>query len=98
MNYTLKLFNTGQVTLPKLWRNKYPTKHFLATETKQGLLIRPIVDDDEYDVKQIIGSKVVETDKDGTVYYEDEAERGLYFPDGMDPQVLIDKITALQHG
>ena len=46
VTYTLKLFNTGQVTLPKAWRKKYETKNFLATETKKGLLIKPIVDDE----------------------------------------------------
>ncbi len=45
MNYTLKVFNTGQITLPKKWRNKFATKNFLARETKEGLLIQPIQDD-----------------------------------------------------
>ena len=44
MNYTLKLFNTGQVTLPKNWRNKFDTKNFIAEETDKWLLIRPIED------------------------------------------------------
>ena len=41
--YTLKMFNTGQITLPKAWRKKYKTKHFIAEQTKQGLLIKPIL-------------------------------------------------------
>ena len=41
-SYTLKLFNTGQITLPKAWRDKFNTNHFLAKETKNGLLIEPI--------------------------------------------------------
>lgn len=45
MNYTLKVFNTGQITLPKKWREKYATKNFLARETKEGLLIQPIQDE-----------------------------------------------------
>jgi hypothetical protein len=44
--YTLKLFNTGQITLPKAWRDKQKTKHFIARETKKGLLIEPIKDED----------------------------------------------------
>ena len=40
--YTLKLFNTGQVTLPKPWRDKYDTQHFLAEEKEGGLFIRPL--------------------------------------------------------
>ncbi|MBU1445903.1 AbrB/MazE/SpoVT family DNA-binding domain-containing protein [Patescibacteria group bacterium] len=46
MTYTLKLFNTGQVTLPKEWRNKFNTKHFVAEETEAGLLIKPLIKDD----------------------------------------------------
>jgi bifunctional DNA-binding transcriptional regulator/antitoxin component of YhaV-PrlF toxin-antitoxin module len=44
--YTLKMFNTGQITLPKKWRSKYKTKHFVAKETKNGLLIEPISKDE----------------------------------------------------
>ncbi len=42
MVYTLKLFNTGQITLPKDWRKQFDTKNFLAEETEEGLLIKPI--------------------------------------------------------
>lgn len=42
--YTLKLFNTGQITIPKKWREKFNTKNFMAKETKDGLLIQPIND------------------------------------------------------
>lgn len=40
--FTLKLFNTGQITLPKAWRDKFKTKHFIGKETKEGLLIQPL--------------------------------------------------------
>lgn len=79
MNYTLKLFNTGQVTLPKSWRSQFDTKNFLAEETDKGLLIKPIP-------------------KDSTVYYENKEEFGLYSEEGIDPEVLIQKIKALQNG
>ncbi|MFC1798024.1 AbrB/MazE/SpoVT family DNA-binding domain-containing protein [Patescibacteria group bacterium] len=46
MNYTLKTFNTGQITLPKKWRDKFETKNFMATETEEGLLIKPIEDNE----------------------------------------------------
>ncbi len=45
MNYTLKLFNTGQITLPKKWRSQFHTKNFIAEETDQGLLIKPLLND-----------------------------------------------------
>ena len=44
MNYTLKSFNTGQITLPKKWREQFETKNFVATETEEWLLIKPIED------------------------------------------------------
>ena len=75
--FTLKLFNTGQVTLPKAWREKFNTKHFLAKETKQGLLIEPITETCE------------------PVYYEHNGSFGLVFPQGIDPQVLIDTINEI---
>lgn len=42
MIYTLKSFNTGQITLPKSWRDKQWTTNFVAEETKDGLLIKPL--------------------------------------------------------
>lgn len=45
MIYTLSMFNTGQITLPKVWREKHETKKFLAEETEEGLLIKPISKD-----------------------------------------------------
>ena len=43
--FTLNLFNTGQITLPKKWREQFSTKKFIAKETKEGLIIKPIFDD-----------------------------------------------------
>jgi len=43
MNYPLKMFNSGQVTLPKKWREQYDTHSFIAEETSEGLLIKPIL-------------------------------------------------------
>ncbi len=42
--YTLKLFNTGQVTLPKHWREKYQTKNFIAKDTREGLLVQHLLE------------------------------------------------------
>lgn len=47
MIYSLKMFNTGQITLPKSWRKKFDTKYFLAKETANGLLIQPIREDED---------------------------------------------------
>lgn len=46
-SYTLKMFNTGQITLPKKWRNKFDTESFVAEETEKGLLIKPILKDED---------------------------------------------------
>ena len=46
MIYTLSMFNTGQITLPKKWREKFKTTKFMAEETKDGLLIKPIAKDE----------------------------------------------------
>lgn len=50
VNGTLTLWGNGAVTLPKEWREKYDTKHFLAREDAQGyLVIMPIVDVQYYE-------------------------------------------------
>ena len=41
------MFNTGQITLPKAWREKFNTKHFVAEQTKKGLLIKPILPEED---------------------------------------------------
>ncbi len=46
MIYTLSMFNTGQITLPKAWRKKFKTAKFIAEETKNGLLIKPLMKDE----------------------------------------------------
>ncbi|MBU0459064.1 AbrB/MazE/SpoVT family DNA-binding domain-containing protein [Patescibacteria group bacterium] len=47
---TLNLWDNGAVTLPKEWREKYGTKHFLAKENSKGyLVIMPILDVEYYE-------------------------------------------------
>ena len=46
---TLSLHTNGAVTLPKEWREQFPTKHYMAMETQEGLLIKPIMDIDYYE-------------------------------------------------
>jgi len=43
MQYALSMFNTGQITLPKKWRIRFDTTKFMAEETHDGLLIKPLV-------------------------------------------------------
>lgn len=49
---TLKVFGKGQVTLPKKWRAKVHTEHFIAEETPQGLLIKPLVEATYYEIDE----------------------------------------------
>ena len=42
MAKTLKVFGTGQVTIPKEWRDKFSVNHFRATETEKGILLEPV--------------------------------------------------------
>lgn len=45
LSETLTLWSNGAVTLPKEWRDRYATKHFLAKENEKGyLVIMPILD------------------------------------------------------
>lgn len=51
MIYTLKSFNTGQITLPKKWRDRFKTSIFIAEEKNGGLFIKPIIKDNN---KQVV--------------------------------------------
>lgn len=75
--YTLKMFNTGQITLPKAWRSQFDTENFIAEQTSKGLLIKPIMPDEDI------------------VYYENDEGYGVFFPKGIDPQVIIDKMKEI---
>lgn len=47
---TLTLWENGAVTLPKEWRERYGTRHFLAKENERGyLVIMPIIDIEYYE-------------------------------------------------
>lgn len=47
---TLTLWENGAVTLPKEWRERYGTKHFIAKENERGfLVIMPILDVEYYE-------------------------------------------------
>lgn len=47
---TLTLWENGAVTLPKEWRERYGTRHFLAKENERGyLVIMPIIDVEYYE-------------------------------------------------
>ncbi len=47
MHYELKMFNTGQITLPKKWRSRFPTDRFVAEESENALVIRPLFSPNE---------------------------------------------------
>lgn len=52
ISQTLSLWDNGAVTLPKKWRDRYPTKHFIAEEQQNGTLnIRPILDFEYWEKK-----------------------------------------------
>jgi len=82
MTYTLKLFNTGQVTLPKKWREKYNVKNFIAIEKEDWLLIKPLI----------------EEKKSKTYYYENKEWFWIFNEDWIDSEDLINKIKELQDG
>ena len=82
MNYTLKLFNTGQITLPKDWRSKFDTKNFLAKETKDWLLIQPIINSSWWDI----------------IFYENNQWFGIYSESWINPNDIISRIKKIQNG
>lgn len=47
---TAKIFGTGQITLPKKWRDKVQTENVIIEEVPQGLLIKPLLPTLYYEV------------------------------------------------
>ena len=78
--YPLKTFNTGQITLPKVWRDRFDTKVFIATETKNGLLIQPVE-----------GAKK----KKDVVFYEDKDGFGIYCENGLPVDDIVAAIKEI---
>ena len=77
--YTLKLFNTGQITLPKAWRKQFDTKNFIGEETPEGLLIKPLNNEKTKDL----------------VYFEEKGKIGLYCESGLPVDEIIKKIEEI---
>lgn len=48
----LKIFGTGQITLPKEWRDKVQTMYFIAEETPRGLLLKPLTEAVYYETEE----------------------------------------------
>lgn len=62
-----KIFGTGQITLPKKWRDRMKTKNIIIEEVPQGLLIKPLVpsffyevDDENFGISFPLGVKATE--------------------------------------
>lgn len=49
---TAKIFGTGQITLPKKWRDKIQTKNIIIEEVPQGLLIKPLTQSYFYEIDE----------------------------------------------
>ncbi len=81
MTYALTSFNTGQITLPKKWRDKVGTKTFMAEERDGWLFLRPI-----------------KAERDEPIYYENSEGFGIFAPAGINPDDIISRIKALNHG
>jgi hypothetical protein len=79
MNYTLNMFNTGQVTLPKKWRSQYWTKKFSAQEKNGSLVITPIIPDNDWT----------------TYYESEDGSFGIYNENWIDVEKLFAAIKEL---
>lgn len=81
MNYTLKVFNTWQVTLPKKWRSNFDTDIYIAEETSKWLLISPI-----------IRTQKDKINDDWIEFFEDETWMSVKFKKWIEASKLIEVI------
>lgn len=79
---TLNLWSNGAVTLPKKWREKYSTKHFLAEEKPDGTLVITPIQTNVIEYEN-------EYDPEDGHYYS-----GLKFPGGMPAEELLKFVEA----
>lgn len=49
---TAKIFGTGQITLPKKWREKIKTKTLIIEEVPEGLLVKPLTTSLFYEINK----------------------------------------------
>lgn len=47
-----RIFGTGQITLPKKWRDKVKTQNVIIEEIPQGLLIKPLTQSVYYEIDE----------------------------------------------
>lgn len=83
MTHTLTMFNTGQITLPKVWRSQFVwVKNFIAEEKDGGLFIRPLLPQ-QTDIS----------------YYESNDGVWLYSDQGINPDDILLALNRLHaHG
>lgn len=77
--YTLSMFNTGQVTLPKKWRSQFNTNKFIARPKGNTLVLEPI----ETDVPEGLKDENIE-------FFEDEKGINIKFKKGVRAGDLVD--------
>ncbi|MDR3169406.1 MAG: hypothetical protein LBU27_06735 [Candidatus Peribacteria bacterium] len=71
-------------------------RELFGKRNQRRTLIKPIVDtDDDFDVERIMHSKIVEKGEDGSIYYEDSAESGVFFPQGIPIDDFISKLKKV---
>ena len=77
----------GQITLPKEWRDKFATSHFLLEEKNGGIFVEPIEIDEDVDMGEQKGWKTIfsaDRDNKGEGIPADEFLRVLKRIDGQD--------------
>jgi bifunctional DNA-binding transcriptional regulator/antitoxin component of YhaV-PrlF toxin-antitoxin module len=90
MTYVLSMFNTGQVTLPKKWRDKNKSSKYIARPQGNKLILEPL--------ENISLSDLAEKVEPFAESYEDsQGEIGVKFKKPIDAGVLAkytEKIVA----
>lgn len=90
MVYTLSMFNTGQITLPKKWRSQFKSNKYVARVQGKKLIIEPL----EENLPEGLEDENVELYEDSE---NGEKISGIRFKKGLDKKAVEHLVNYLKN-
>lgn len=86
----LTQFGTGQVTLPKWYRDQHKTRHYMSIQRGQALVITPLSDDN------ILGMEEVDEKIHEPGYTSILDAKKLGYPRGIPAELILQALRELR--